>query len=114
MTRHQRMAAKAKAVQKIDPERQKEAEELRKLIGFTRTLLFAGIGISLVGCLLSAATDSEILMWALGVPGLLLAFIGYGINLRRAKCPGCNGFLGAMPSIARSLPKCCPHCGRKW
>ena len=118
MSRHQHERMKAKVrervVEKIDPARQKEAEDLRKIIGTTRTMLFAGILISLLGCLLNVATDSEIILWVLGVPGLILAFIGYGINLRRAKCPGCKGFLGAMPSIARSLPKSCPHCGRKW
>lgn len=114
MSKQQRMKAKAKTAEKVDPARVREAEELRKIIGFTRTLLFSGIGISLLGCLLSAATDSDLMLWILAVPGLALAFIGYGINLRRARCPGCKGFLGAMPSIARSLPKSCPHCGRKW
>ena len=110
----QRLKAKPRTAEKVDPARQKEADELRKIIGTTRTMLFVGIVISLLGCLLNVATDTEIMVWVLGIPGLILAFIGYGINLRRAKCPGCGGFLGAMPSVARSLPKSCPHCGRKW
>ena len=111
---HERMKARAKVPEKVDPIRQKEAEELRSIIGTTRTILFAGILISLLGCLLNVALETEIMVWVLGIPGLIIAFIGYGINLRRAKCPGCGGFLGAKPSIARKLPERCPHCGRKW
>ena len=49
MSRHQheRMKARAKAPEKVDPVRQKEAEELRSIIGTTRTILFVGILISL-------------------------------------------------------------------
>ena len=107
-------AQKVKVQEKIDPARVREAEELRKIIGFTKTLVLSGVGIALVGCLLSTATDSDLLLWVLGIPGFLVSVIGYVQNLRRAKCPACDGFLGAMPSIARTVPERCPHCGRKW
>lgn len=105
---------RAKPQEKVDPTRVREAEELRKIIGFSKTLVLSGIGIALVGCLLSSATDSDLLLWVLGIPGFLVSAIGYVQNLRKAKCPACGGFLGAMPSIARALPERCPHCGRKW
>lgn len=114
MTRHQRMKAAAKSAEKIDPARVRESEELKKTIGFTKTLTLSGVAISLIGCLLNVATGSEMILWVLAVPGLLLAIIGYVQNYRKAVCPSCGTFLGAKPTMAKKLPERCPHCGRKW
>ena len=115
MNRHERLKAKAKtAEKKIDPARAREAEELRKVIGFTKTLTLSGVAISLIGCLLNVAIGSEIILWVLAAPGLLLAIIGYFQNYRKAVCPSCGTFLGAKPTMAKKLPARCPYCGRKW
>ena len=112
MTRQQRM--KAKPVEKVDPARAQEAETLRKAISFSRTLTLSGVAIALIGCLLSLATDSEMLAWVFAGPGFLLAIIGYVKNYRGARCPRCDTFLGNKPTMAKKLPDHCPICGRKW
>ena len=114
MSRQQRLKAKAKPPERVDSARQREAEGLRAVIGRSKGMVLGGVAVMLVGCLLSAATESDLILWIFSLPGMVLSIVGYVINIRRAKCPGCGGFLGAMPSIARKLPENCPHCGRKW
>ena len=105
---------KTAAREKIDPQRQQEAEMLRGIIGRSKAFFFGGIAVSLIGCILSGAIGSDLLLWIFQIPGFILIFIGYFMNLRQAICPGCGKFIGAKPSIANRLPERCPHCGRKW
>ena len=106
--------AKPVVREKVDPRRQQEAEMLRAIIGRSKAFFFGGIAVSLIGCILSGAIGSDLLLWIFEIPGFILIIAGYLMNIRRAICPGCGKFIGSMPSLAHRLPERCPHCGRKW
>lgn len=85
----------------------------QKAIRVTNKTFLAGIAMLLLGIPIGAMEDSEVWMYAISGPGLLLAVWSYILNLRKAVCPHCGAFLGDLPRMAEKSHSYCSHCGEK-
>ena len=91
----------------------KNPMDLQTLLGVVNLGMYGGLGAGLLSVLISTTSNqavcfAAILLFLLGMGGLVVSFV---IAFRRIRCPHCGGSLMLEGRIPSRLPRFCPHCG---
>lgn len=70
-----------------------------------------GLLVAVAGLALGWLCPYGVWKHLLFIPGFIAAAAGYGLSLKKVRCPRCGGYPGEMPRMLSRIPNYCPHCG---